>query len=59
MDPFLTTAPDEGQDLIYGEEHHVTREFVREHGVVATPADARYEFVIRFLPQFGQVKSFS
>jgi hypothetical protein len=46
IDLSSTAAPDQWQDLIYGEEYHVTREFVREHGVVATSADARYELVI-------------
>jgi len=51
-----TAASDKGQDLVYGEEYHMSCERLSEHGIVATPANACYQIVVGLLSELGQVQ---
>jgi hypothetical protein len=51
-----SAAADKGQDLVYGEEYHMSCERLSEHGIVATPANACYQLVVGLLSELGEVQ---
>ena len=51
-----TATADQGQDLVDGEEHDVPCELLREHGIVASAANAGYQLVIGLLSELGEVQ---
>ena len=59
MDTASSTASNEGQNLVYGEEYDMTSEWLGEHGIVATPSYVRYQLVVGILAELGEVEPLS
>ncbi len=47
---------DQGQDLVDGEKHDVSRELLGEHGIVAPSANAGNQLVIGLLTELREVE---